>query len=424
METTSMTGNHAVISPSEAPAALRYVARQPILDLRSRVHGYELLFRSGPEAAFRGDGNAATRTMIDNVVMFGLEKLTGGVPGFVNCTLEALTERLVEALPPSMTVLEILENIKPTPHLVESCRKLKTLGFRIALDDFTWRPDLAPLVAMADYVKIDFMISPAADRKTMLRHLTGRPLARLAEKVETQEDYRTAQAEGFTLFQGYFFCRPMLLEKRDIPANRLFQLELLQLLHEEPLNIEKVSELVKRDAALTYRLLRLVNSPACAVRHEVRSVQAALIMVGDATFRRVATLAIASEFASQKPPEILRMAFIRARFCELAASLCGLDPKEQYLLGLFSLLPAMLQMSMEDLAPSFPLRKEICGALLGQHNADRQLLNWMELSERGEWNLCTAAAAEWNVDEDHLADIAIEAVLWAEETLQTATKQI
>jgi len=421
MAATAMPAKNTAACPGDASAVLRYVARQPILDLRARVYGYELLFRSGPEAAFRGDGNFATRTMIDNVVLFGLEKLTGGVPGFVNCTLEALAECLVEALPPSMTVLEILEDIEPTPSLIESCRKLKTLGFRLALDDFTWRPELDPLIAIADYVKIDFMISPPADRKFILRRLAGRPLALIAEKVETQEDYEAARREGFTLFQGYYFCRPMLLEKRDVPANRIFQLELLQLLHEDPLNIEKVGDLVKRDAALTYRLLRLVNSPACAVRQEVRSVQSALVMVGEDTFRRIATLAIASELGSRRPAEVLRMAFIRARFCELAATSCDLDGKEQYLLGLFSLLPAMLQISMEDLIPSFPLRKEICESLLGKHIAERQLLQWMELSERGEWRQCTATATEWNLNEDLLADFALESVLWAEEILQAAT---
>jgi hypothetical protein len=127
----------------EIAGGLRYVARQPILDLRGRVHGYELLFRNGPEAAFRGDGNLATRTMLDNTVIFGLEKLTGGLPAFVNCTTEALTEALVDVLPPSMTVLEILETSSRRLSLIEACRRLKAEGFRLALDDFVWKPEIS-----------------------------------------------------------------------------------------------------------------------------------------------------------------------------------------------------------------------------------------------------------------------------------------
>jgi EAL and modified HD-GYP domain-containing signal transduction protein len=126
------------------------MARQPILDPRGRVHGYELLFRNGPEAVFSGDGNLATRTMIDNTVLFGLDRLTGGLPAFVNCTTESLIEQLVDVLPPSMTVLEILETLDPTPSLIAACRKLKVSGFRLALDDFVWKPELMPLVEIAD----------------------------------------------------------------------------------------------------------------------------------------------------------------------------------------------------------------------------------------------------------------------------------
>src|ERR1035437_7833367 len=142
----------------ELAGGLRYVARQPILDLRGRVHGYELLFRAGPEASFRGDGDLATRTVLDNTVIFGLEKLTGGLSAFVNCTGESLTEDLVHILPPSMTVLEILESLEPTPSLIAACRKLKAKGFRLALDDFTWKPKFDPLVELADYVKVDFLL--------------------------------------------------------------------------------------------------------------------------------------------------------------------------------------------------------------------------------------------------------------------------
>jgi c-di-GMP-related signal transduction protein len=332
----------------ELPSGLRYVARQPILDRRGRVHGYELLFRNGPETAFRGDGNLATRTMLDNTVMFGLDRLTGGVPAFVNCTRESLTDDLVHVLPPGMTVLEILEDLEPTPMLIEACRKLKAAGFRLALDDFVWKPKFEPLVELADYIKVDFVLTCAEERRSLLRRLNGASVAWVAEKVETQEEYVQACDEGFTLFQGYYFCRPVLLQNRKVPANRLSHIEILQLLQGASIDLRKLSRLVKRDASLTYRVLRLVNSPVCAVRQEVRSIQTALLVLGEEAFRRIATLAITSELSSDQPAEVLRTAFVRGRFCELAAGLCSLDPTEQYLLGLLSLLPAMLRLPMEE----------------------------------------------------------------------------
>lgn len=404
----------------ELAEGLRYTARQPILDLHGRVHGYELLFRSGPEDVFRGDGVIATRTMLDNTVIFGLERMTGGLPAFVNCTEEALTGNLVNVLPSSMTVLEILENLQPTKELIDVCRRLKISGYRLALDDFTWAPEFTPLLALADYVKVDFTLTGPEERRKLIERLREHAVALVAEKVETQKEYKQACAEGFTLFQGYYFCRPELIENRKVPVNHLSYLEILQLLRSESIDLRKLTRLVKRDAALTYRLLRLVNSPLNALRQEVRSVQAALLAVGEDSFRRIATLAITSELSAGRPAEILRMAFVRGRFCELAAELCGLDPTEQYLLGMLSLLPAMLRLPMEELAPTLALREEIRTALLGRECPERVLLSWMEHQERGDWAACDALAAANGLDAEQLGRSYAAAVLWAEDTLHFA----
>ena len=394
------------------PSGMRYVARQPILDLRGRVHGYELLFRSGPEAAFSGDGNVATRTMLDNTVLFGLENLTAGLPAFVNCTLESLTEQLVDILPPSMTVLEILETIEPTPDLIAACRKLKALGFRLALDDFIWKPKFEPLIDLANYIKVDFSLSDAAERQDLLRRLSHRAVAMLAEKVETQQEYQQARNEGFTLFQGYYFCFPELIQNAKVPSNRLFHLDILRQLHRDPLDLKKISPLVLRDASLTYRLLRLVNSPIYALRQQVSSIAGAILVVGETAFRRIATLAILSEFNAEQPPEILHMALVRARFCELAAALCGLDPDEQYLLGMMSLLPAMMRFPMEALVPELPLRDEIRQALLGLDNRERCLLAWIEGHERNDQAASHAIAEHHALNQQRLVQFFIDAVVW------------
>jgi EAL and modified HD-GYP domain-containing signal transduction protein len=398
---------------------VRYVARQPILDLRGRVHGYELLFRSGTDLFFQGDGNLATRTMLDNTIVFGFGKLTGGLPAFLNCTAESLTEELVRVLPAGMTVLEILETIEPTANVVKACRKLKAAGFRLALDDFIWKPELQPLVELADFIKVDFSLSDAADRKRLLRRLSPVTVALIAEKVETQEEYGQARDEGFTLFQGYYFCRPVLLQNRRVPANRLSQLEILNLMHQPSIDLHRLTDLVKRDASLTYRLLRLVNSPVYAFRDRVRSVQSALLAVGEETFRRMAVVAITSELSAGEAPEVLRMAFVRGRFCELAARLCAMDPTEQYLLGMLSLLPAMLRVPMEELTPALALRSQIRGALEGQPNPERVLLHWLECHERGDWAASDAVIEANGMDQSEVVGCFGEAVEWAEEALRS-----
>lgn len=404
--------------PLESDGVLRFVARQPILNLQGMVHGYELLFRAGPEAAFRGDGDFATRTMLDNTVIFGLDKLTVGAPAFVNCTSESLTERLVDVLPPSLTVLEILETVEPIPELIDLCLKLKAMGFRIALDDFSWHPKFAPMVKLADYIKVDFIKTDAPGRQELFRLLRGTPAVLVAEKVETQEEYKQACKEGFTLFQGYYFCRPLLMQCRKIPANRVSHIHILKLLREDPLDLHRLSQLVKRDTSLAYRFLRLVNSPLCAMRQQISSIMSALLLVGDDAVRRIATLAITSEFNAKQPPEILRMAFVRGRFCELASCLCGLKQGEQYLLGMFSLLPAMLRIPMSDLAPELPLREELLAALMGTANRESSLLRWAECHEHGNWDGCDAIVHSYGLNLKKMIWCYAEAVVWADSTLR------
>jgi c-di-GMP-related signal transduction protein len=397
---------------------LRYLARQPILNSSTQVHAYELLFRNGLENSFNGCSlEFASRTVVDDAVIFGLEELSDGLPAFVNCTAELLTEGLTHVLPPQLTVLEILENAEPTPALISACRNLKLRGYHIALDDFLWAPKFAPLVDLATYIKVDFLASTPEEREEILKHVHCSGVKFIAEKVETAGDHRKAVKEGFTLFQGYYFCRPIMMEKRKIPANTLFHLEILRELLNDPLDFGRLASLVKSDASLTYRILRLVNSAGFGVRQEISSIHSAIVIIGEDTFRRLATLAVASELNAGQPSEILHMALIRARFCELASPLCRLDPAEQYLVGLFSLLPAMLQVPMDQVAPMLPLRVKILDSLCGLDVPEHHLLAWLEAHEQGDWNCSDALVENDRLNHQMLLCSYGEAVRWSARTM-------
>ena len=400
-------------------AEMRYVARQPILNLEGRVHGYELLFRTGPLGVSRVDGDMAARTMLDNAVIFGLERFTNGLPAFVNCSVEVLTEQLVNVLPPAETVLGVPSSLAKTHKLIDACRELKGRGYRLALDDFTWNANLEPLLQLADYIRVDFDQLGATEREH-LRRLKCDSITVVAQKVETQGDYKQARERGFTLFQGSYICHPVLVKKRKVPANRLFHFEIVRELHHDPIDVRKLGKLVMRDASLTYRLLRLVNSALYHTQQELRSIESALIILGDNTLRRVISVAVLSEMNGGQFTEVLRMALMRARFCELAAGECKMDGSEQYLLGMLSLVPAMLGLPMEDIAPSMPLRNEIREALLGKANIQRSLLTWLECHERGDWAPCDQIVQAIGLNREQLMRCYADAVVWAEAALRSS----
>lgn len=398
----------------ELTGELRCVARQPILDLQGRVHGYDLIFRNTHDSVFRRDAGLAVETMLDNQVIFGLERLTNGLPAFIACTAEALIEGWVLVLSPEFTVLGVPANLDPAPELIEACVALRARGFRLALDDFSQWDKQHPLLDCADFIRLDFRGFREADLQQLQEHELG-SVALVAQKVETQYDYQRACKMGFTLFQGDYLCQPVLLKKRKVPASRLAHFEIVRELYHDPIDIHKVSELVRRDASLTYRLLRLVNSPIYGIYREVRSVESAITVLGEATFRRIVSLAVLSELNMDQPAEILHVALIRARFCELAASHFSLDASEQYLLGMLSLLPAMLGFPMEEIVPILPLRGQVCEALAGTMNSERKLLGWLEFHERGDWASCDRIVATHGLNSSELVQCYLEAVTWAAE---------
>jgi EAL and modified HD-GYP domain-containing signal transduction protein len=328
----------------------------------------------------------------------------------------------VKVLVPQQTVLELLETLEPDAALVRACRELKACGYRIALDDFEWLPAWEPLLDIADYVKVELTATTPEQRATLRTRIGSRPVRLILERVETQEEFELGRREGFTLFQGFYFCRPQLMENRELPPNRVIHVQLMQAVLLHPMDVNKISELVKREPALTYRLLRIANSPICATRQAVSSIRGAIVMIGDEMFRRVALLAITAELKGNRPPELLQMAFVRSRFCELAAKAASQDATEQYLLGMFSLLPAMMRVSMESVAKALPLRREVHLALLGERNTERALLTWLESYELGEWASCDRIALEAGLNDDALPRIYAEALQWAESNMRLATE--
>ena len=418
-----------LISKTEDPrpsisCALHMVARHPILDLRGRVHAYELLFRERREQ--NGNEQPVARAVAETAAFFALQKpselkkLTGKMMAFVSCRLEDLSVQLAQTLPATLTVLEIPGSLEMPPELIAVCQQLKAEGFRFALDNFKWLPPFKPLLELADYVKVDFDRISKEERRELFEQVRGKPISMLAKNIDTQANYVRAREEGFELFEGHYFCEPVPVRNRRPPVNQILRIDILRALQQTPLEVHKVSQLVKRDGPLTYQLLRLANSPLWAVRKEIDSIEQALMTVGDDAFRRIATTAIASEFNGNQPPELLCMAMVRGRFCEVAGRMRNLDPFIQYLLGLLSLLPAMQGQAMKDIAPTLPLGSEIREALLGTKNPERVLLGWLESYERGDWAGCDAAAKADSLNQQELAKTYVDAVAWTEAALHSA----
>jgi c-di-GMP-related signal transduction protein len=407
----------AATNPSPISQPSRFLARQPILDARRKVVGYELLFRSGWENCFRGDRDAATRETLDNYVYMDIESLTNNGLAFVNCTRQALVDRLVTLLPPKTTVIEILETVAPDVELVAACIELRNMGYRLALDDFVPRPELQPLIEIASYIKVDLRISDAAMRRQIRKMMHGSHAVLLAEKVEDQKDFDTALGEGYEYFQGYFFCRPTIMAHREIQPNRMNYLRLLVELTRNPFNLSEVARIVELEPSLCYRLLRLANSTLWGIRNDVTSVRNAIMLVGEDRFRILVSVAASCVFGQNQRCALVGLSLERARFCELVAPLVGENPTEQFMLGLLSLMDALLDTPMESIARLLPLRGAAKAALLGATNPVSVPLGLTRSFESPTRSTRGGSANDLGVSEETLARLYMESVKWATDTV-------
>jgi len=398
----------------------RFLARQPILDTKLNVVAYELLFRAGWENIFQGDHNEGTRQILDNLLVVGGEGLSSNTLVFVNCTREVLISRLVTLLPHRRTVLEVLETVPPDDEVVASCRALKKLGYRIALDDFCGDDSMRPLIELANYIKIDFRAIDADARSRIRSQVKGYGAALLAEKVEEEAEFATAVEEGFSYFQGYFFCRPTIMAREEVPPNQMNSLRLMLAMSHTPLDQTEVEGIVKADAPLCFRLLRLVNSPINGIRGEIRSVQRALLVLGEDEFRKFAATATATGSGRRAPHALTSLSLQRARICERLAPHLHQDPLEQYLMGLFSLLEAILQTPMSAMLKALPLRPPVRAALLGEQNAVGGPLSIARSYETGDWDFSTSSKELLGLDPNLVNKICLEAACWAETALRNS----
>jgi c-di-GMP-related signal transduction protein len=357
----------------------RFLGRQAIFDEKMGLYGYELLFRSGTENAFSGDAEDATNQTIDSclsmIACSSCENL------FINCTRNALVSMSVKLLPPRTVVLEILETIPADAELVSACKELKRAGFRLALDDFSPYDNKGELVEIVDYVKVDFRASDAAERHEIYK-MFGQKTIFLAEKVETLDEVRVAQAEGNTLFQGYFHARPEIIAEAQISAVKTVYLQLFAALANTPMDTRRIERLLLMEPSLCYRLLRLANSAVYGIRHRISTIQEALNTVGEDAFRKLVTVVLANLSPSAVDRDAVQ-AVERACLCESLASILNENAAELYMLGMLSMMNRMLKIPMKQLVGLISVDSRIQDALLGSAKGLGRALTLCRYEEQG-----------------------------------------
>lgn len=366
-----------------------YLARQPIFDEDSRVHGYELLFRGTPSAhSAEGPAEAmGPSMMVDSLLGMGLAEVTGGRPAYVNVTRSMLTEGAVELFDPQQVVLEVLESVEAEPGVIEILESLSSAGYRIALDDFRYRPGADQLLVLASVVKLDMLEYAPAELEEVVDRIRPYGAHLLAEKVEDEEAYQRARDLGFAYFQGFHFSRPQTLARRDLSVDQLNVMRLLNVVNDADTSDQALERIFRGDISLSYKLLRMVNSAAMGGRG-IASIGHALRLLGRKSLYRWLALMLASGASTSGPRgEMAHSALLRARMAERIALETGHtgEAPALYLTGLFSRLDALLGAPMPDLLDRIDLRPEVYQALSTRRGPLAPVLTLVEAYEGGRW---------------------------------------
>lgn len=391
-----------------------FVGRQPIYDRDLQVVGYELLYRRDSlvnRAVISDVDQACSQVLLDTIVEVGIENMVGEHLAFFNLTRSFLVGNYEIPIPHKQVVVEILEDVAVDDKLMETVERMKGQGLTIALDDFVYRKELKPLLDRVHIVKVDL---PQLSRHELAEHVTllkHRGVRLLAEKVETYEEFEVCRAMGFDYFQGYFFCKPRILQQSYIPTNRLAVIELLSKIQSPDVRFSDLSHIIRRDVSLSYKILRLINSAYYALPRKINSIEESLVFLGLNTLSNLVTL-IKLARIEDKPPELTVTAMIRGRMCEcLATRLGGRDTHPYFTAGLFSALDALLDRPMEEVLSLLPLSDEINRALTAHEGPIGQVLDAVLAYEQADWERAVVPG----LDDEAVRAAYFDAIAWADQ---------
>lgn len=401
---------------------LRFLQREPVLDRSEHLVGYELALRNRHSLADKKPDDTVMlmhdQMLVRSILELGAERLLQGKLAFINISPAILDHPLMERLPGNNIVLVLQPQEESVERILERCRQLKERGFRFAVDNPRNRPEYLPWCQIADYVRFDISRTDALELgKEVVAILKEAVRPLIAVGVNSEEHLEACRKLAFNYFSGYYFTRPRLSAPHRLDNHRLKVIELLNLVRSHA-EIKELEASVKRDAAITFRILRYINSPANGLRQEIRSIAHAMTLLGyDQLYRWLTLLLFASEKAEPRSQLLLKNALVRARLVELLGreKITGPEQDGLFLVGILSLLEALLNVPMEKALENFQLPQQVSLALLKGEGIYAPFLDLAIACEESEQDAIEVLAAVCGLDAARVNAAHVEALVWAEE---------
>jgi c-di-GMP phosphodiesterase len=395
-----------------------FIARQPIYNRDKGVMGYELLYRNNAinHANINDGDQASCETILNTFMHIGIDNIVGSALAFINLPREFIVNESLTPMFNEQAVLEILEDIKPDKDVIEGIKRLKNEGYLIALDDFVFDDSLIPFIELADFIKIDIHALTKDEIKQQLSILNQYDVRFIAEKIENHELHQFCYDLNFDFFQGFYYCYPEILKQKSLPSNKLVILNLIQKLQNPEIESEELEQILVQDITLSYKLLRYINSAAFGLRREIDSIKDAIILLGLDNLKNWISLIMMSKIIESKPTEIIVTGMIRGKMCELIAEKHHPEVKHQmFIIGLFSVLDAIMDQTLVNLLDTVILSTEIKLALLDHVGIQGEIYHSVLQYEKSNWDELINSS----IDAGEFIQSYLTAVNWADKSLKS-----
>ena len=407
-------------TPPQLPSSsVALIARQAIVNAQHVVIGYELFNRSrtGPTHTAATDV-ALVFTALSHA---GSDELVGKKLIFVNCTHESLAGGHLELVDPDKVVLEI----PPLGHTASEevatrlpiLANLRQRGFHLAFNHTVLQSAYALWLPLADYIKLDLSVLAPDQLAVLIKYANRHSGADLiAEKVETAQQYDIVSSQGVQLFQGYWFARPALVHAKLVTPAQTSILGLINLVRAQA-STDEIEELLKKDASLAFNLMRLINSSGFGLTREITSFRQAVMLLGLKKLFRWAALLLTTSRGSGMPSSLGQTAVVRGRLMELLALESKMDQDDAdqaFVAGIFSLLDAMLGMSMKEALSLLHVPETVEEALLQRTGVLGNLLSLAQACESNDDDAFDRAAAALQLSSAQINGAHLQALAWAD----------
>ena len=358
-----------------------FVGRQPIYNRNLDVIGYEVLFHQyeADHAEFVEYDYVSSQVILNTFVEVGVERLVGNGLAFIHFDHQ----------------------------LLKTINTLSKSGYKIALDNVSDPQLIRPFLKNTDIVRLNVHGLESDVLQTYVDVFHKRSVKTVAINIETLDMFDSCRDLGFDYFHGLFLSRPNVVSSSKLPASRLAILRLLAKLHDPEIEFSDLEEIIQNDVALSYRILRVINSVYYAKSKKIESIRQALVLLGMKRVKEwVSMLALTK--AADKPHDLVLNALERAKMCELI-SFREFQKDTGFIVGLFSLIDALLDQPLEDIVASLPLSEEIETALLKHDGQLGEVLECVIAYQQGKWE----DALSTGLNPDVVREAFLESLDWS-----------